>query len=186
MRCACVAHISWKNACVGIRAARITLPRGAALANETQSSSTSKPAGSGQLCDKHSPTCQRTPRDGFCSVTCAAPAVPRHAFEKGDWQLLVKAWLGSICDARRCLVLCVTEKEVRRYDVSLFHVVDSSAVAWPVSRMPCGVGHNCSSSSSRRKGNAIRGIAHTRARSYWLAPQGSLLGVHKDGPRLLG
>jgi len=81
-----------------------------------------------------------TPRNGFCSVTCAAPAVPRRAFDKGDWQLLVKAWLGSICDARRCLVLCVTEKEVRRYDVSLFHVVDSSAVAWPVSRMPCGAG----------------------------------------------
>ena len=66
--------------------------------------------------------------------------MPRHAFDKGDWQLLVKAWLGSICDARRCLVLCVTEKEARRYDVSLFHVVDSSAVAWPANRMPCGVG----------------------------------------------
>ena len=137
--CVCSTHIV-ENACVGTRVARITLPREAVLANETKSSSTTQPAGSGQLWGKQRPTCQRAPRDGFFSVSCAVPAVPRHASDKGDWQLLVKAWLGSICDARHRLVLCVTEKEVRRYDVSLFGVVDFCAVPWPVNRMPCGVG----------------------------------------------
>ena len=140
MRCACVAHILWKNACVGIRVARITLPREAALASDIKSSSNHHQHQNQQARARFGATKARAPRDGFFSVSCAVPAVPRHASDKGDWQLLVKAWLGSICDARRRLVLCVTEKEVRRYDVSLFHVVDSCAAAWPVNRMPCGAG----------------------------------------------
>ena len=59
---------------------------------------------------------------------------------QGRFAVACEAWLGSICDARHRLVLCVTEEEVRRCDVSLFRVVDFCAVPWPVSRMPCGVG----------------------------------------------
>ena len=74
------------------------------------------------------------------SVNCADLALLRHASAKGDWQVLEKAWLGSICDARHHLVLCVTEKEIKHYYLALFHFADSCAVAWPVNLMPCGAG----------------------------------------------
>jgi hypothetical protein len=63
-------------------------------------------------------------------VHCADLALLRHAFAKGDWQVLEKAWLGSICDARHHLVLCVTEKEIKHHYLALFHFADSCAVAW--------------------------------------------------------